>query len=305
MFTKHLQYLLDEVHICISLFKNKHYIHEFSYLLYYTISSALRKTKFKRVIDVGCGIGIGAAMLKANGLDVVGVDINETLLEQCRKRDLTCEKVNVADYNDVDRLIDVHGLFDVAIMLEVIEHIPLTKALKTLHNLYKLLKYNGILIISTPNKYYYDMYSCTHGHVNELPPKYLLRLLKLTGFKILKVYYSGPVSKVLFKLIYNRKLASRMDGCCSSLNIVKRLEKNLYLALFDRRWLLNSLTKIIEKVGLCSESTLYVVRCKFNLKYYSKITDKEDSSLMYIVIAVKGANYGKGAHCHSESRPLS
>lgn len=101
----------------------------------------------KRVLDVGISYGEFALWLSKNGNEVVGIDISEKSVELCRARGLKAYRVNI----ETEPLPDL-GLFDVVLMLEIIEH--LIDPLPVLRKLRTVLKPSGVLILSTPNAAY-------------------------------------------------------------------------------------------------------------------------------------------------------
>ena len=71
-----------------------------------------------RVIDVGCGTGENALMAAAHGLEVVGVDVARTAVEQAQakaaERGLAAA-FHVWDGLELDGLVELMGAFDSAI----------------------------------------------------------------------------------------------------------------------------------------------------------------------------------------------
>ena len=81
--------------------------------------SILEDFRPRRVIDVGCGTGALLAALRDRGCEVAGLEYAEAALDYCRARRLDVRKF------DLERE-DLHeGLtFDVAVSMEVAEHLP-------------------------------------------------------------------------------------------------------------------------------------------------------------------------------------
>lgn len=96
-----------------------------------------------RVLDIGCGFGQSLGYLQSIGCDAYGVEADENIRRIADEFDY---KVNVGmfdpkNYND--------EFFDSVTMGQVIEHI--SDPLQCLHDISKILKPNGIIILSTPN----------------------------------------------------------------------------------------------------------------------------------------------------------
>jgi SAM-dependent methyltransferase len=85
--------------------------------------SILADLKPSSLVDVGCGTGALLAVLKDRGCRVLGLEYAESGLEYCRKRNLDVRKF------DIERApVPDDPTFDVAISLEVAEHLPASVA---------------------------------------------------------------------------------------------------------------------------------------------------------------------------------
>jgi|Deesub1362A_J573_1020465.scaffolds.fasta_scaffold00052_92 ubiquinone/menaquinone biosynthesis C-methylase UbiE len=107
----------------------------------------LSKLKADRFLDIGCGDGkFTMLMSKSCGAeDVYGVDISEKGVEMARKNGVKAFKVDV----DEEELPFDDNYFDVVTALEVIEH--LFDPDHFLEEVYKVLKADGVFVLSTPN----------------------------------------------------------------------------------------------------------------------------------------------------------
>ncbi len=104
--------------------------------------------KGKTVLDIACGSGYGANILKKNGArKVVGVDIDAATIRLCKKQYKNIEFIasSIEKFN-------YKSDFDVIVSFETIEHLSQELHRKVLQRLAGLLKPDGLLIISTPNK---------------------------------------------------------------------------------------------------------------------------------------------------------
>lgn len=104
--------------------------------------------KNKTVLDIACGFGYaGPLLINAGALTYVGVDINERLIENATSLFGTDRRKyfqgDICSYNP-------GKLFDIIICFETIEHINDYSI--ALSNLNSLLKEDGVLIISSPNR---------------------------------------------------------------------------------------------------------------------------------------------------------
>jgi len=114
------------------------------------VINMLSKTEVKKVLDVGCGDGILCAELVKKGFEVTGVDFSKNAINHSKR---LVPKANFicADALKADALSEFQNYFDALTLIEVIEHIPPSRHLQLMKNVYKLLKKNGILILSTPS----------------------------------------------------------------------------------------------------------------------------------------------------------
>jgi SAM-dependent methyltransferase len=123
----------------------------------------------KRILDVGCGVGMYVQKLLAFSSTVFGVDIDLEKARDARKR---CELITVAP---AEALPFPEGTFDVILLHEVIEHVADdAQALKEAH---RLAKDGGTLVVFAPNRLYPFE---THGFY--LFGRYFYRLIPLVNY---------------------------------------------------------------------------------------------------------------------------
>lgn len=100
------------------------------------------------VLDVGCAGGIKSKHFLKNGLQVVGIDFSEKMIE-IAQRELPGEKFLVLDLKDVDKL---EYLFDGIFMQAVLLHIPKKEVADDLRKVTEKLKKGGYLYIAVKEK---------------------------------------------------------------------------------------------------------------------------------------------------------
>lgn len=112
---------------------------------------AARLARHKRVLDLACGTGYGAAELAVTAERVVGVDRAPEAVAHARAHyrqpNLSFVRAQVTDVPLRD------GAFQLVTAFEVIEHLPDWRAL--LSEARRLLAPGGQFVVSTPNKLYY------------------------------------------------------------------------------------------------------------------------------------------------------
>ena len=111
-----------------------------------TFISFLKKGEL--VLDVGCGAGTKSKYLLKNGLQVIGIDFSEKMIEIARK-EIPQGKFFVMDINDVDKLREN---FDGIFMQAVLLHVPKKEVESVLKKAVVKLKVGGYLYIAVKEK---------------------------------------------------------------------------------------------------------------------------------------------------------
>lgn len=123
--------------------------------------------KGKSVLDAACGEGYGSNILAETAKDVIGVDIDADAVNRAGK--LYAHKDNLRfEQGNIERLNLQDGSIDVVVSFETIEHVDEETQNKFLYEIDRVLKRDGILIMSTPNK---AVYSDLHDYQNEFHKK--------------------------------------------------------------------------------------------------------------------------------------
>ncbi|MBK8066900.1 MAG: class I SAM-dependent methyltransferase [Rhodanobacteraceae bacterium] len=124
----------------------------------------------KRVLDAACGEGYGSALLAQAGAEVLGIDIDEASVAHARSRYTAVPSLRFeqADVTALDHLADAD--FDLIVSFETLEHVQAQE--RMLAGFRRLLKPDGILLISSPDK---RTYSDERGYHNEFHVRELYR----------------------------------------------------------------------------------------------------------------------------------
>lgn len=112
-------------------------------------SFALPYIKNKNVLDIACGTGYGLAFLKSTANSVTGVDVD---IEAAVRAKSECDAKAQVLLGDGTNLPFVDESFDAVTSFETLEHLHARK--QFLSELKRVLKPNGLLILSTPNANY-------------------------------------------------------------------------------------------------------------------------------------------------------
>lgn len=121
----------------------------------------------KDVLDIACGEGYGSALLARRARSVVGVDISHEAIAHARKAYPDRSNLRYEQGSATAVPMDAASV-DVVVSFETIEH--LSQQGEMLAELRRVLKPDGLLIISSPNK---KVYSEDRNYTNEFHVKEL------------------------------------------------------------------------------------------------------------------------------------
>ena len=132
----------------------------------------------KAILDVASGEGYGAALLSTVAIHVHGVDIDHDTVRRASRKYAACANLRFVQAS-CTALPFPDRLFDVIVSFETIEHIDGECQVRMLEEFDRLLKPDGILILSSPNKAEYSdaRKARNEFHVRELYRDELARLL--------------------------------------------------------------------------------------------------------------------------------
>ncbi|MEW6544057.1 MAG: class I SAM-dependent methyltransferase [Nitrospirota bacterium] len=141
-----------------------------------------------RLLDVGCGHGVNAAMLAQQGWQVSGLDLGPEIVEQART--LLGDRVQVGDLLTV-RYPD--RSFDLVLMSHSLEHMYHLD--RVLAEAKRILDDRGLLVIAVPNADSLEARLFGRWWVNWDPPRHLYhftkrtltRLLEHAGFSVTRI----------------------------------------------------------------------------------------------------------------------
>ncbi len=136
----------------------------YEHLPRYALASELARSA--EVLDFGCGTGYGSAMLAATARSVTGLDIDGSALEWARAH----HRVDNLRFLQDDRLAaDLPAAsFDLITCFEMIEHVDETTQRAAIAQFQRLLRADGVLLISTPNPEVTKRYGENPHHLREM-----------------------------------------------------------------------------------------------------------------------------------------
>ena len=206
------------------------------------------------VLDAACGMGFGSFMLSKNAKEVFGVDIDEPSLayakDNFKNDNLRFSKGDVRKLDFPDRY------FDLFISIETIEHLNEKDQISFLEEVKRVVKKNGVFIISTPDRDVETAQGMKYGHFHEKEfNKEELTAFLRRYFKDVEVFGQGYFSPPSFL----RKI----------LNFLKKID---FLRLRKLRFL-RSTTKRVDRATS-------PVRFEYDVFYIGDSPEKGSHSVM-------------------------
>lgn len=154
--------------------------------------------KNSKILDVGCGEGVLVERFYKRGYNIIGLDLNYSS--------------NIVKKGDITEMPFKGQEFDIVLCLDIIEHLNFDKQEKALTEIKRVLKDNGILLLSVPNLSHFASRifflftgnlirtSRIERHPGDRPINEYADLLNKSGFRILKrkgIFPTFPISSLL------------------------------------------------------------------------------------------------------------
>ncbi len=159
----------------------------------------------KEVLDIACGSGYGSAFLMQSGAKTVtGVDISEESVTYC-KDNYKQEGLSFL-VGDVRKIPLPDNAVDVIVSFETIEHVDEESQKKFLAEVGRVLRKEGMFIVSTPNTLVAP--AGNPFHIKELTPDEFSDILK-SSFSRVDIFYQDDVES---SYILNKKGSLKNEG---------------------------------------------------------------------------------------------
>lgn len=146
--------------------------------------------KNKNVLDAACGEGYGSFILSKFAKFITGIDISQEAVEYAKSKYIR----DNLEYRcaSITKLPFENNTIDVVISFETIEHVDAVMQKQFLSEISRVLKPNGIMIMSSPDKLTYsDIPNYKNPyHVHELYVNQFKKLIE-KYFKNVKLFYQG------------------------------------------------------------------------------------------------------------------
>lgn len=151
-----------------------------------------RLEKNRRIVDLGCGRGEWLEVLREEGLDAIGIDLNNAQAEAAREIGLEVEIDDIITWlsRQKNRSIDFLSAF------HLIEHLEFPVLVRLFKEAVRVIKPGGGLLIETPNpeslivgayKFWLDP-----THIRPYPPELITQLLESVGFERMELLRLHP-----------------------------------------------------------------------------------------------------------------
>ncbi len=138
-----------------------------------------------KVLEIGCGSGVGSVFLSQHCHSVKGIDLKSHEIEEAqsinRRSNVDFEVKDFFEFSEETK-------FNVIVSLDVIEHMPVTEGEKLISRTLRHLHNKGMLVIGTPSIYSYDY----QGELSKAAHVKCYDLSELTG--LISKYYARVLS---------------------------------------------------------------------------------------------------------------
>jgi 2-polyprenyl-3-methyl-5-hydroxy-6-metoxy-1,4-benzoquinol methylase len=148
----------------------------------------------KNVLDIACGEGYGCSILGSNANTVIGVDISPEVIEFARRK-YGSNQVSFECGSALKIPLDDDSV-DLVVSFETIEHVDHPEVF--LDEIRRVLRHDGILIVSTPEKSTYsDGRHVNHFHISEMYEEEFYQLLSSRFTSVQKLQQKFVVGTIL------------------------------------------------------------------------------------------------------------
>jgi SAM-dependent methyltransferase len=147
------------------------------------------------IIDLGCGRGEWLELLRERKLAAMGVDLNLTMIDQCKERGLRVVAADALEF-----LGDLPDNSQGAVSgFHIIEHLPLDALVSLVAETFRVLLPGGLALFESPNCKNLTVGACSFyidpTHRNPVFPETAQFILENVGFEEVKLEYLCPVEK--------------------------------------------------------------------------------------------------------------
>jgi SAM-dependent methyltransferase len=177
------------------------------------------------VLDVGCGRGEFLALLRDQGIDARGIDVNPAMVEVCRQQELDASDADALAYLRAQPDASLGGLF----AAQVVEHLEPRYLTALLDAAFDKLRPGAPIVLETINPAcwfaFFESYIRDITHVRPIHPDTLSYLLIASGFQHVDVRYRAPFPEhdKLQRLAPQASLGDAVDTLNANVDRINRL----------------------------------------------------------------------------------
>lgn len=141
------------------------------------------------VVDLGCGRGEWLKLLKENGYNGIGVDLNEEFLKTCEVNEIKAVHMDVLAYMKTLPSDSVKLLTS----FQLIEHLNTNQLIELFSEMSRVLRKDGMIILETPNPVNVNVGAGTFyvdpTHKRQIHPELLKFFARENLFKDMEIAY--------------------------------------------------------------------------------------------------------------------
>jgi SAM-dependent methyltransferase len=145
------------------------------------------------VLDLACGRGEMLELLREQGIEARGVDLDLDMVARCQAKNLQVERADALKYLEDCAEASLGAVFSA----QFVEHLPMEAYSRLTELSFSRLRSGGRLILETQNPECLAIFSQSFyldpTHVRPVPAQQLRFLLKEAGFGDIEVHYLSPV----------------------------------------------------------------------------------------------------------------
>tara|TARA_B100000579_G_scaffold332129_1_gene282421 strand:+ start:773 stop:1942 length:1170 start_codon:yes stop_codon:yes gene_type:complete len=153
------------------------------------ISYILQNCQKPKLLDIGSGRGEWIEKCSLNGIESIGLEINQDMISFCKKKGMN---IISGDALNILKTLESNS-FDIISSFHLIEHLKYDQIYEMITQCLRLLKTNGILIFETPSIDNLQVSSRTFfldpTHINPINPDSFIFFLESLGFTQAKYYF--------------------------------------------------------------------------------------------------------------------
>ncbi len=148
-----------------------------------------------KVLDIGCGRGTFLEILRDNGVEGVGLEINQEQINECLDKGLD---VHLEDAFVFLKNCDENS-FATITLFHVIEHLAFEDLVLLLNEIYRVLAVGGTLLMETPNSENLFVstffFNVDPTHVKPITYQYISTVLEVIGYRCERLPASGYINE--------------------------------------------------------------------------------------------------------------